>query len=136
MHIGSRMGAILKRVPQMDNPFIVWERKQTPLSINNFAPSGVHLGSSSYVVQSEGQLPHLCGAHALLPWFVQTAKCACLPPFRFCLWTDCALQSDFHLSPLRTRMLRHDCFHSWRLLGLVPHTALMSFTPSTRPSWQ
>ncbi|EOB06513.1 hypothetical protein Anapl_03671 [Anas platyrhynchos] len=33
----------------------------------------------------------------------------------FCFWTDCALRPDFHLSPLRSRMLKHDCFHYWML---------------------
>lgn len=37
MHVGS---ISQKRVAQMDNPFILWERRQTPLTIRNFAPSG------------------------------------------------------------------------------------------------
>lgn len=137
MHVGSRMGAILKRVAQNGQLLHSVGKKANPSEYKQFCTIRCSIWAVLPALSEAKHNYTICVEHIpSSPLFVQTVECGCLPSFRFCLWTDCALQLDFHLSPLRTRMLKHDCFHSWRLLGLVPHAALMSFTPSTRPSWQ
>lgn len=117
-------------------PIPSYYRKETPQTISNFVLLGVPLRLFFYFVWSREQLPRLCQIHACFPCLFRSPNVASFPLSVFVSGLIVLCR------PISTWV--HSAIGCWNMIVsttgdchfLMPHAALMSFTPSVRLSWQ